>query len=92
MRNSSEPKYKKDDIVGVFGDAMYELRITSWQPKHKLYVARCLKAHHPNPVIKAGQLCTIKPSQIAVRLGANGRRFPPLASLPTKEMRKVRGK
>lgn len=68
------PKYKKGDIVGVCGDAMYEFRITSWRETHKAYVGRCLRSYMTG--VKVGSICSFKPSQIVVKLGEKGKRFP----------------
>ena len=40
-----QPKYKKGDIVGVCGDAMYEFQITSWNEKRRCYFGRCVRSY-----------------------------------------------
>ena len=62
--------YKKDDIVGVATDAMYEFKIVKYHEDQEMYEAICTKSYMPS--VEVGETRGIKPSQILVKLGENG--------------------
>lgn len=61
-----EPKYKKGDIVGVVGDAMYEFKIIDWYEEHQMYSGECVRSYMKK--IKVGDICQIRPGQIVLKL------------------------
>jgi hypothetical protein len=81
------PKYRRGDIVGVCGDRMYEFRILSWYPEHKVYSARCVRSAGDGEV-KLGERRAVKPSQIVVKLGENGVKWPPPDFEPPKKKKR----
>ena len=77
-------RYRKGDIVGVCGSALFEFRITSWRKASKAYVGRCLRSYVPE--VKVGSLASFEPSQIVVKLGEKGKKWPaPTYGIPKKE-------
>lgn len=74
MNRYKKSDLKKGDIIGVCADAMYELRITSYSEKQKGFVCKCTKSY--TKTIKVGDLRIVKPGQVFVKLGANGRKYP----------------
>jgi hypothetical protein len=66
---------KKGDIVGVCADRMYEFEIEAWVKEYKYYAAKCTKSQ-PDAIVKVGEIRSILPSQIIVKLGEKGKKFP----------------
>lgn len=65
---------KKGDIVGVCADAMYEFEIVSYMAKHKCFAAKCTSSY--TKTVKVGEMMSIFPNQITVKLGEKGKKFP----------------
>ena len=61
-----EPKYKKGDVVGVCGDAMYEFKIIDWYEDQKVYSAECTRTCKGS--IKVGEQRAVRPNQIVLKL------------------------
>lgn len=74
-KTEKKPKYKKGDIVGVCGDAMYEFKILYWSKKQKVYAAQC--THSYTKTIKVGDKYGLPEKRILVKLGDKGKKWPP---------------
>lgn len=66
-------KYKKDDLVGIFHDAMYVFRVDHFNEETCAYVCECVNSY--TDTIKVGELAEFKQSRLKIKLGENNNQF-----------------